>query len=351
MEINKIFEGLQIVEFASVLAGPLVGSFFAELGAKVTKIENKRTGGDVTRRWLLPSEDKEYPVSAYYCAANFGKSVVLLDLRDPKDYYEAMSLVAEADVAVLNLKPGDADKLNLDYHTLKKTRRDIIYACLTGFGSDDSRPAFDVVLQAETGFLSMTGEPGRMPVKMPVALIDVIAAHHMKEAILCALIKRMRTGEGSYIEISLYEAALASLANQATNWLMAGHIAGPMGTRHPNIAPYGDLFTTSDGKHIVLAIGTDRQFMELAQLLAIDAMGFEKNVERVRKRDQLTSALSTAIGKHSLDHLSGIFDDAGVPYGRIRNLREVLDDPMAEKMKLCETIEGLNTIRMRTALL
>jgi crotonobetainyl-CoA:carnitine CoA-transferase CaiB-like acyl-CoA transferase len=236
-----MFKNLKVVELASVLAGPLTGTFFAELGAKVVKIENKLTQGDVTRTWKLPTESKENSVSAYYSAANYSKESLFLNVKDSSDYELLIEHIKDADIVISNYKPSTARKLKLDYKDLKPYNPSLIYAELTGFGGDDSRPAFDVVLQAETGFMYMNGEPHRNPVKMPVALIDVLAAHHMKEAILCALINKLKTGEGQHISMSLYECALASLANQATNWLMEGHIPQPMGTQHPNIAPYGDM--------------------------------------------------------------------------------------------------------------
>lgn len=345
-----MFGNIKIIEFASVLAGPLAGSFFAELGAEVIKVENKNTGGDVTRGWLLPTENRENPQSAYYCAANFGKKVVYFDLKDRADHTSVMELIRLADVVIINFKAGDAEKLGLDYDSLGAVNPQIIYASLTGFGGQDSRPAFDVVLQAETGFMSMNGEPGRPPIKMPVALIDILAAHHLKEAILCALIQRMQSGKGKYIEISLYESALASLANQATNWLMAKHIAQPMGTKHPNIAPYGDMFLTADDKYLVFAIGTDRQFKNLCDLLGISMGGFETNAQRVQKRDTLNQILSPIIQAKASTHWSSLFRKHQIPYGLVKNMQEVLEDPKAQASLLVEMVADQKTVRMRTAL-
>ncbi len=345
-----MFQNLKVVELASVLAGPLTGTFFAELGAQVLKIENKRTNGDVTRTWKLPTESKERPISAYYSAANYSKESLLLDVTDISDYEVLIDHIKDADIVITNYKPGTAQKLKLGHDDLKPFNPSLIYAELTGFSDDQSRPAFDVVLQAETGFMFMNGEPGRNPVKMPVALIDVLAAHHLKEAILCALINKSQTGKGKHIKVSLYESALASLANQATNWLMKGHIPQPMGTQHPNIAPYGDMYRTKDGKLLVLAVGSDRQFEKLCILLGIACDGFETNAQRVSKRDVLNRKIRECIVKETSRHWVSSLERRNIPYGIVKNLQEVFEDKKAKNMLLHEVIEGVETVRVKTAL-
>ncbi|MFT5764861.1 MAG: crotonobetainyl-CoA:carnitine CoA-transferase CaiB-like acyl-CoA transferase, partial [Saprospiraceae bacterium] len=229
----------------------------------------------------------------------------------------------------------------------------LIYANLTSFGEDSSRPAFDIVLQAETGFLFMNGESKRDPVRMPVALIDLMAAHQLKEGILIALLKRYQTGQGSFITTSLYEAAIASLANQATNWLMENHIPQRMGSQHPNIAPYGDIFYTSDKKPIVLAVGTEQQFINLCKVLKLpllsDNKEFNTNPKRVKNRVDLNKILEVPISNiKSLDLIDAL-SKANVPAGLIRNMQEVFENPMAKKMILAEKMEdGLLSQRVRT---
>lgn len=345
-----MFKDLKVIELASVLAGPLIGTFFAELGAKVVKIENKLTGGDVTRTWRLPSESKEKPVSAYYSAANFLKESLLLNVKDALDYEILINHIKEADVVITNYKPSTARKLKLSYDDLKQYNQSLIYAELTGFGGEDSRPAFDVVLQAETGFMFMNGEPNRNPVKMPVALIDVLAAHHLKEAILYAIINKLSTGKGKHIKVSLYESALASLANQATNWLMEGHIPQPMGTQHPNIAPYGDMYNTLDGKLLVLAIGSDKQFEHLCSLLNIEFDEFGTNAQRLAKREALNSKISECVVQKPSTFWITELELRNIPYGIVKNMQEVFQDEKARKMLLNESIEGVETVRVKTAL-
>ncbi len=345
-----MFKNLKVVELASVLAGPLTGTFFAELGAKVIKIENKLTNGDVTRTWKLPTESKERSVSAYYCAANYLKESLLLNVTETSDYEILINHIKDADIVITNYKPSTARKLKLSYDALKQYNQSLIYAELTGFGDDESRPAFDVVLQAETGFMFMNGEPNRKPVKMPVALIDILAAHHLKEAILYALINKLNTGKGKHIKVSLYESALASLANQATNWLMEGHIPQPMGTQHPNIAPYGDMYTTKDGKLLVLAIGSDKQFENLCILLRIDFDEFGTNAQRVSEREALNSKISECIVQKTSSYWVSKLDQRNIPYGIVKNMQEVFKNEKAKKMLLHEVIEGIETVRVKTAL-
>jgi crotonobetainyl-CoA:carnitine CoA-transferase CaiB-like acyl-CoA transferase len=338
----EFFKGYKVIELASVLAGPAVGAFFAELGAEVIKVENKTTLGDVTRKWKLPVEKKE-STSAYYASVNWNKQVLLLDFNDQTDKQRLYELIPEADIIVSNFKPSSAKKLGMDYDSLKSINSGLIYAQLTGFGEDSSLPAFDVVLQAEAGFLYMCGEPGGDPVKMPVALIDILAAHQLKQGILMALIKKMKTGEGSYIYTSLLESAIASLANQATNWLMAGHIPQPMGTGHPNIAPYGDIFYSSDDKPIVIAVGTDQQFRQLCRCLDMahlaDQERFAANHQRVQNRVILVEFLRPAFNRFPRETLMKKFNEMGVPAGRVRNMEEVFEIPVAQKMILEEVKE------------
>ncbi|MBK7873300.1 MAG: CoA transferase [Saprospiraceae bacterium] len=337
MELKEIFKDLKVVELASVLAGPAVGMFFAELGATVIKIENKTTGGDVTRSWKVPEEDSESDYSAYYCSVNWHKKIYFFDLQKDEDQVFVHDIIKNADIIISNFKRTSAEKMRMDYDFLKTLNPGLIFGQITGYGENDDTPAFDVVLQAEAGFLYMTGEPGRNPVKMPVALIDILAAHQLKEAILLALLKRQMTGEGSYVSVSLFESAVASLANQATNWLMAGHIPQRMGTRHPNIAPYGDIFETKDNEQIVIAVGTDRQFENLCKVLNIKPNEqFLTNAKRVKNRVDLIGFLQLAFRQFDRDEILQRFRESGVPAAAIRTMPEVFEHPLAKNMILEE---------------
>lgn len=344
---------LKVVELASVLAGPAVGMFFAELGAEVLKIENRKTGGDMTRSWKLPSEDPASSYSAYYASVNWNKKTYLLDLEDTEDRELAYSLLCDADIVISNYRTKVAEKLGVDYPTLAKRNPTLILAQLNAFDAHSERPAFDVVLQAEAGFLYMNGEADGPPVKMPVALIDVLAAHQLKEGILLALLRRTRTGKGAYVSVSLFDSAVASLANQATNWLMAGHIPQRMGTQHPTIAPYGDMYGCGDGKSVVLAVGTEKQFKQLCEVLDLTELlndeSFNTNAARVKNRVALNSRLAEKIAVWEAESLLGKLEEKSVPSAAVRTLPEVFELPAAQTMGLEEILpDGTVSKRVKT---
>ncbi len=338
--MDSIFKNLKVVELANVLAGPAVGMFFSELGAEVIKIENKVTDGDVTRSWKLPSENPKSKSSAYYASVNWNKKIIFADLKNESDKKKIIRLIEKADVVISNYKKGDDVKFGMDYPSLKKINPTLIYAHISGFGETSSRTAFDIVLQAETGFMYMNGTKKSGPVKMPVALIDILAAHQLKEGILVSLIKRGTSGKGSKVTVSLYDAAISSLANQATNWLMAKHNPQPIGSLHPNIAPYGEIFNTLDKKQIVLAVGNDKQFKDLCKHLNLESLlkndKFSTNRNRVKNREQLFNLLSKEIKKHKSQPLLNHFIQKDVPAGIIKSVKEVFNDKKVKQLSLKE---------------
>jgi len=348
-----MLKDLIVLELASVLAGPDVGMFFAELGAKVIKIENSKTNGDVTRTWKLSSENKTANVSAYYSSVNWNKEVLFLDLRQQEDLIKVYELVKKADIVIANYKKGDDVKLNVDYNTLKKINPTIIYGVINGFGSSDKRVAFDVVLQAETGFMSMNGTRESGPLKLPIALIDIVAAHQLKEGILVALYNRNKKKKSVYVEVSLYDAAIATLKNQASNWLMNNHIPQALGSLHPNIAPYGEVFTTSDNKQIVLAIGSDSQFKHMLEILGADVIlgnnNYLSNQLRVQNRTLLHIDLAPFFKQFKSKELMELFIDKNVPAGAIKNMKEVFEDNTAQSLVNEEIIESIITKRIKTS--
>lgn len=348
--MKDYFKGIKVVELASVLAGPSVGLFFSELGAEVIKVENKSSGGDITRTWKLTTELLDSPISAYFCSVNYQKKYLFLNLKDSKDKEVVYSLVKEADIVITNFKKGDDIKLGVDYQTLKNLNSKLIYGEINGFGSESDRVAYDLILQAETGFMSMNGLPNSGPIKMPVALIDLLAGHQLKEGILIALLKRNELGIGSYISVSLYESAIASLANQATNWLMEEKIPKRIGSTHPNIAPYGELFETIDGDIITFAIGSNKQFASLMTYLdlgnELDGAKFKDNISRVVNRIELEKLLKDKIIKKSTKNIQSYTESHLIPMAKVKNLKEVFEDPMAQNMVRSEEIDGVKTKRV-----
>lgn len=340
------FNDLKVIELANVLAGPAVGMFFAELGANVIKIENKLSGGDITRQWKLPLE-KQQNISAYFCSVNWNKQHLFLDLKQEDDRQKVYGLIKDADIVISNYKRGDDVKLGMDHSTLSRLNPKLIYGHITSFGEDSDRVAYDLVLQAEAGFMSMNGTKESGPVKMPVALMDVLAAHQMKEALLVGLLERERTGKGGYYTVSLFDAAVASLANQASNWLMAGHVPLPAGSLHPNIAPYGETFTTKDAKLVVLAVGSNSQFIALCQVLNASFCSraeFATNVMRVKNRTELAELLAPLISEFDRDELLQLLEKNGVPAGAVRDVEEVFTLPPAKRLIL-ESGNGEKRVR------
>jgi len=347
-----MLSNLKVIELASVLAGPDVGMFFSEMGAEVIKIENKLIGGDVTRNWKSPNENKNAKVSAYYSSVNWNKKSLFLNLKDKEDKQQVYELITSADIVITNFKPGDDNKLEMDYQTLKKMNPNIIYGSINGYGSKSDRAAYDVVLQAETGFMFMNGNSLSGPIKMPVALIDVLAAHQLKEGLLLALLKREKENKGSLVEVSLYDAAISSLKNQATNWLMNNLIPQPIGSLHPNISPYGETFETKDNKLIVLAIGNNKHFKLLLETLGIEELLsnelFATNQDRVINRKLLAKELAQQFKNDTKDNWMNLFIKRGIPAGSINNIKEVFKNSSARDLVLDETIDGVETKRVKT---
>jgi crotonobetainyl-CoA:carnitine CoA-transferase CaiB-like acyl-CoA transferase len=337
-----ILSGLKVLELSSILAGPSVGSFLAELGAQVLKIEHP-AGGDPTRSWKLPDEDKGRSFSSYYASANYGKEIRKMNVFESSDF---PSLLRDADVVISNMKWSSLGSLGLAPQNYKEEYPDKIIVNLLGYKNDPSRPAFDAVLQAETGWMSMNGESGGKHCKMPVALIDILAAHQMKEASLLALYEREKTGKGSFYQVYLESASISALANQASNYLMEGHVAQKMGSLHPNIAPYGEIVSTNDGVDLILAVGSDAQFERLANVFDIDLNTYKSNILRLKLRSKLHNELKVGFSKFSFEEIQDILKANKIPFGVIKSLDNVLKSKTAQEMTLSQEMEGYPSLRV-----
>lgn len=350
--MQAIFQHLTVIDLSSVLAGPSVATFFAELGARVIKYENSTTGGDVTRTWKVKGENPDARTSAYWASINYRKEIHFVDLRDgnvQRDIHQQLRL---ADIVITNFKHGDAAKFNLEENFLRATFPHLIIASIYGYHSQPQRVAYDVVLQAETGYMFMNGEPQSAPTKMPVAMMDVLAAHQLKEGILCALIQKATTGSGCIVKCSLEKAGISGLVNQASNFLMTGNVPQRLGSKHPNIAPYGEVFHTKDQKQIVLAIGSDKQFHQLTHILSMPELvtdeRFENNVNRVKNRETLAQLLQEKIGYFQADEFVQSCIAHDVPAGKIKDLNDVFATEPGRSMVLEEMYEGEKTLRVQS---
>ena len=344
-----MFSKLIIVDASTVLAGPSVGTFFAELGATVIKVENS-SSYDVTRSWKLPSEDKNSIISAYFSSVNFGKKYIQLDLKNKEHHTQFLNLIKVADILISNFKKGDEEKLQIEDKALRRCNPGLLIGKINGFGKESDRVAYDLILQAETGFMSMNGTPESGPVKMPVALIDVLAAHHLKEGLLLAMLKKKDTGVASTISVSLYDAAVSSLVNQASNYLMNNHIPQRIGSLHPNIAPYGELFETKEKDLITFAIGSDSHFIKLCNYLELNELvektEFNSNQSRVLNRSELQRLLQEKIKSLSTIEILSEMNSLNVPAGKVKNLEEVFQNEELQKSILKEEISGIPTQRV-----
>lgn len=331
--LGTYFENIKVVELASVLAGPLVGSFFSELGATVIKIENKRTHGDVTRSWRNKMESEDDPVSSYYASANNDKQVIFMDFNEASDRGQLQKLISEADIVISNFQRRVGEKFAIDPYSITTAFPHIIFCQLDAFSYEDPRPAYDMVMQAEAGYISMCGEPQHLA-KIPVAMMDVLAAHQMKEALLIALLEKSRTGRGGIVFVSLFKSALTGLVNQATNYLNEGLIAEPIGTRHPNISPYGDIVETAEGRKIILAIGSNSQFEGLLEALDLLALLPEYKTNRMRllKRSQLMEQINRVTSQIGFEKMTALLKSKGLPYGVINDIGTALSNKDAQEM-------------------
>jgi crotonobetainyl-CoA:carnitine CoA-transferase CaiB-like acyl-CoA transferase len=351
MSIYKVFNNLKIIDLSTVLAGPSVGSFFAELGAEVIKIEHP-DNPDVTRSWKLSSEEKDTEISAYFSSVNYLKKYKQLNLKDQKHHAELLEDVKEASLILMNFKTGDEEKLNITDDQLRANNPKLIIGKINGFGTESDRVAYDLILQAETGIMSMNGSPDSGPLKMPIALIDVLAAHHLKQGLLIELMQQQHNPAyiGKTVTVSLYEAAVSSLVNQASNFLMEGHIPQRIGSLHPNIAPYGELFMTRDGGLITFAIGSNQHFEKLCNWLIIPETATDKRFktaqERVKNRTELFSLLQTFVNQHDAHEIVESMQELRVPCAKIKNLKEVFETPLAQDMIRTEEINGKLTQRV-----
>lgn len=324
--------GIRILDFTRVLAGPTCTLLMADLGADVIKIENPRRGDD-TREWGPPwAGDAADKQSAYFLSVNRNKRSLTLNLKHEKAIDIARQLAANSDVLIENFKIGQMDGFGLGYEDLRKLNPKLVYCSVTGYGQSGpykERPGYDYVIQAQSGLMSITGPSDGEPHKVGVATADVVAGLFAANAIQAALRHAANTGQGQYVDISLFDTQLAALVNIASNYLVSGNVPPRLGNLHPNIVPYQN-FRASDGEFI-LAVGNDRQYHALCKL--IDRMDlfederFNTNPERVKNRDILVPILQEILLEHTVDAWIEALLEVGIPSGPINTVADALEDP------------------------
>lgn len=338
---GQALSGVRILDLTRILAGPWATQILADLGAEVIKVEHPN-GGDDTRSWGPPyvkdnaGNDRG---SAYFHSANRGKKSVVVDITKPEGQRVVRAMAASSDVVIENFKVGGLAKYGLDYSGVSAVKPDIIYCSITGFGQTGpyaDRAGYDFLIQAMGGLMSVTGQKentaGAEPMKVGVALTDVLTGLYAVIGILAALRHRDATGEGQHIDLALLDVQVATLANQAMNYLATGTSPKPLGNTHPSIVPY-QAFETSDG-YVILAVGNDGQFARFCEVAGLNGLAkdarFATNPERVRNRTTLISILQGVMAGRSMDDWIEALNAAHVPVGPINDLERVFADPQVK---------------------
>ncbi|PFG29709.1 CaiB/BaiF CoA transferase family protein [Paramicrobacterium agarici] len=311
--------GLLIADFSRVLAGPYATQLMADLGATVVKVESP--AGDETRSWSPPERDG---VSTYYLGINRNKYDVVLDFRDEGDRSLALELARRADVVIENFKPGGLQKFGLDYESVAAVNPAVIYASISGFGSKKGAtlPGYDLIVQAASGLMSLTGSPDGPAYRSGVSVFDIMTGMQATIGILAALNHRTQTGDGQHIEVNLLSTALSAMANHSSTYVAGGTIPFRMGNAHPSLFPYEPL-PASDGEIIIVA-ANDRQFAKLAAAIGrshlADDERFTTTEERNRNRGELRLLLVDALAAHTAAEWFDILTDAGIACGPINTI-------------------------------
>ncbi|HEU4641092.1 MAG TPA: CoA transferase [Gemmatimonadaceae bacterium] len=315
--------GIRVLDLTRVLAGPLCTMMLGDLGADVIKVERPGAGDD-TRGWGPPFDGRGE--SAYFLSINRNKKSIAADLADPADRALIASLLADADVVVDNFRRGMLERHGLAPAAMLERHPQLVWCTITGFGEESDRPGYDYVVQAERGWMAITGEAEGAPMKAGVALADVVAGKDATIATLAALAARIRTGRGRRVVVSLAQSATAALVNVAQNALVTGHDAPRWGNAHPNLVPY-ELFDARD-RPIVIAVGNDAQWQSCARALALDDLAADPrlatNAGRVRHRDVVVRAVAERIREREAAHWIAALDRAGVPCGTVRGVLEAV---------------------------
>lgn len=311
--------GLLVADFSRILAGPYATMLLADLGAQVIKVEGP--GGDDTRTWMPPTRDG---VSTYYLGINRNKRSVALDLKKPDDLAAAQELARRADVLIENFRPGGLARFGLDYDTVTANNDRIVYASISGFGTGAGRdfPGYDLMVQAISGLMSLTGDPDGSPYRAGISVFDVMAGLHASIGILAALHHRGETGRGQHVEVNLLSSALSGLVNHSSGYVAGGTVPFRMGNAHPSLFPYEPL-PTADGELIVIA-GNDGQFRKLCQVLDLPSLPddprFGRNQDRTANREQLRPLLVERLAKRTKDEWFRDLLAAGVPCAPINTI-------------------------------
>ncbi|MBV6304359.1 CoA transferase [Candidimonas humi] len=341
--------GIRVLDLSRVLAGPWCTQTLADLGAEVWKIEAPVKGDD-TRSWTPPDVDGE---STYFMCTNRSKLSMAVDLRHPEGQKLVRRLAMQADILVENYRLGALRKFGLDYETLSAENPRLIYCSISGYGRSGPRaaePGYDFVIQAESGLMSITGEPDGSPMKLGVAVTDLVTGMNAVQAVLAALIARAQSGRGQLIDLALLDGAISILANVGSGYLAAGSRPQRYGNGHPTVVPY-QTFAAADGV-FALAVGNDAQFRALCTVLGLPELSSDERYgtsrARAFNRDTLLPVLERSFATQTSAHWIERISAAGIPVGRVRSVPEALDAPeVAAREMVAETPDAVHgTLRL-----
>ncbi|MGE0141457.1 MAG: CaiB/BaiF CoA transferase family protein [Ilumatobacteraceae bacterium] len=324
-------DGIVVADLSRVLAGPYCTMLLADMGATVIKVESP--AGDDTRTWMPPERDG---VSTYFMSINRNKRSIVLDFRDEADVALAHELLRRADVAVENFKPGALRKFGLDYDTARAINPALVYLSISGFGTAEGAwlPGYDLVVQAVSGLMSLTGDPDGPAFRAGISVFDVMTGLHGTIGVLAALHQRAETGEGQHVEVNLLSSALSGLVNMTAAFTAGGVVPHRMGNAHPSVYPYQTMPTKD--RDVIITAANDRQFRALCEVLGIPEVAdddrFRLNADRTANRDQLHPLLIERLAQWSADDLFVALNRANVPCGPINSIREGVE--LAERLGL-----------------
>jgi crotonobetainyl-CoA:carnitine CoA-transferase CaiB-like acyl-CoA transferase len=334
-------KGLRVVDLTKDFAGPFCTMILSDLGAEVIKIEKPGTG-DETRSWGPPFVNGQ---SYYFLSLNRGKKSITLDLKTALAQKIIRQLVQDSDILVESFRPGTLAKYKLDYPSLRRVNKALVYCSITGFGQTGpykNRPGYDITAFAMSGIMSTTGEEGRPPVRVSVPVADIAAGNYAASAILACLSRRLITGQGEYIDIALYDSIVSWLTYLATYYFATGRQPRRMGSAHPSIVPY-QAFNCKD-KPLIVAVGNDQQWQSLCHALHLDRLAdrkeFSTNPQRVRNRRRLIQILSKRLRNQNASYWNRLLNKNGVPAALMYSIADVIRDPHIKHRGLFKKPEG-----------
>ena len=330
-QLHKPLDGLIVADFSRVLAGPYCSMLLANMGATVIKVESPQ--GDDTRTWTPPTKND---VATYYMSINRNKKSLVLDFSSEEDRTVGLELIKRADIFIENFKTGGLKKFGFDFDSVITLNPELIYLSISGFGTAEGAwlPGYDLIVQAVSGLMSLTGDPNGPPFRAGISVFDVMAGLHGLIGVLTALHQRENTGRGQHVEVNLLSSAMSGLVNQTAAYAAAGEIPFRMGNAHPSLFPY-EALPTKD-RDLIIAAGNDKQFRALCKVLEIESVAddsrFTANSDRTANREQLRPLLLARLAEWAADDLFIALNKVGVPCGPINSIGDGVE--LAEKLGL-----------------